>query len=323
MKLPNGYGSVSKLSGNRRRPYIVRKYGKPIGYAKTKKEAYQLLAEYNNDPENFKTNNMTFADVYKLLVEYKCPLISPHTAQNYKSKFNKCVSLHNLPYKDLRLPHFIDAIESLEKTNGSKKNMKNFFRAMDSIAFQFDIISKEYTKLLPNYRGETSSRKPFTEKEIATLWKNIEIEDVDLVLILIYTGFRSGELSALKIKDIDLNKGFMYGGNKTAAGKNRAVPIHSRIKPLIENRIKLSAGETLLNYSAKSLRIRFKKVMKKLGMNHIPHECRHTMRTRLDNLNINTNTINLIMGHAGTGVGERVYTHKTEQQLIQAIEKLK
>lgn len=48
MKLPNGYGSVTKLSGNRRRPYLVKKTtgfdkkGHPItliiGYTETREE---------------------------------------------------------------------------------------------------------------------------------------------------------------------------------------------------------------------------------------------------------------------------------------------
>ena len=45
MKLPNNYGSVSRLSGNRRRPYIVRKSlnGKQmvIGYYDTKKKPFR------------------------------------------------------------------------------------------------------------------------------------------------------------------------------------------------------------------------------------------------------------------------------------------
>lgn len=56
MKLPNGYGSVTKLSGNRRKPYLARvtlgwttdeQTGKtvqnrvPLGTFKTKREALQ------------------------------------------------------------------------------------------------------------------------------------------------------------------------------------------------------------------------------------------------------------------------------------------
>ena len=59
MRLPNGYGTVAKLSGNRRRPYIVKetvgwKNRQPvyniIGYTATREEGLQLLAQYNNDP---------------------------------------------------------------------------------------------------------------------------------------------------------------------------------------------------------------------------------------------------------------------------------
>ena len=65
MRLPNGYGGVVKLSGNRRRPYAARITtgwhinditGKRIqnyqilGYAPTRSEALQILARYNNYP---------------------------------------------------------------------------------------------------------------------------------------------------------------------------------------------------------------------------------------------------------------------------------
>ena len=64
MRLPNGYGGVTKLSGRRRKPYMVRKTigwhidektdkkvqdYVVIGYAATKSEALQMLADYNKD----------------------------------------------------------------------------------------------------------------------------------------------------------------------------------------------------------------------------------------------------------------------------------
>ena len=62
MRLPNGFGTVYKLSGNRRNPYIVRKTvgweldtvnGKAIqkyitiGFAPTKEKGLEMLREYN------------------------------------------------------------------------------------------------------------------------------------------------------------------------------------------------------------------------------------------------------------------------------------
>jgi len=60
MRAPNGFGTVARLSGNRRRPFIIKKVtgwndkGHPIyeiiGYAATREEGLIILSEYNRDP---------------------------------------------------------------------------------------------------------------------------------------------------------------------------------------------------------------------------------------------------------------------------------
>lgn len=80
MKLPNGYGSVVKLSGKRRNPYMVRKtngwrFDKEkdkqvqdfiiIGYAPTRADGLQMLAGYNKNPFDTKASKMTSDDVYE------------------------------------------------------------------------------------------------------------------------------------------------------------------------------------------------------------------------------------------------------------------
>lgn len=65
MKLPNGYGSVVKLSDKRRTPYLIRKTNSRhfdkekdkqvqdfiiLGYAPTRAEGFQMLADYNKNP---------------------------------------------------------------------------------------------------------------------------------------------------------------------------------------------------------------------------------------------------------------------------------
>lgn len=72
MRLPNGYGSVVKMSGNRRRPYAVRKTDgfnekgypiyKIIGYTETKEEGLSLLAKYNESPWNINEQKLLFVD---------------------------------------------------------------------------------------------------------------------------------------------------------------------------------------------------------------------------------------------------------------------
>ena len=62
--------------------------------------------------------------------------------------------------------------------------------------------------------------------------------------------------------------------------------------------------------------------MKKLGMNHLPHDCRHTTATALANAGVESMLIKLILGHSNSDITERVYTHKTHKQLIEAIDKI-
>ena len=64
----------------------------------------------------------------------------------------------------------------------------------------------------------------------------------------------------------------------------------------------------------------FKPTLEALGMDHTPHETRHTFRTRLDSAGANKRCIDLMMGHKSKDVGERVYTHKTLDELWEAIE---
>lgn len=66
----------------------------------------------------------------------------------------------------------------------------------------------------------------------------------------------------------------------------------------------------------------FTPIMKKLGMNHLPHNCRHTTATKLDNAGVDRTITKLILGHTSSDITERVYTHKTPEQLLSAINKI-
>ena len=69
---PNGYGSVTKLKGNRSKPWIIKvtQYDAdgngrqvPLDYATTEEEANIILAKYNHNPWNIDRKNITLADL--------------------------------------------------------------------------------------------------------------------------------------------------------------------------------------------------------------------------------------------------------------------
>lgn len=111
----------------------------------------------------------------------------------------------------------------------------------------------------------------------------------------------------------------MRGGSKTEAGKNRLVPIHSRIFPLIQSKYNKD-NEYLRGGGYDKLYRDFCSAMQSLDMQHIPHETRHTLITVLDDEGANKTSIKRIVGHASRDVTSKVYTHKDIEQLRKAIE---
>jgi integrase len=153
-----------------------------------------------------------------------------------------------------------------------------------------------------------------------------------MILIGIYSGWRPQELSILKIADIDLENNTMFGGLKTDAGRNRCVPIHSKIRDLIIKRIdqaKELESDYLFNdpdsqsgmrMTYDKYRSRWNKVMGKLKLSHHPHDTRHTFITLAKDAGLDEYIIKLIVGHSIEDVTEKVYTHRTLNQLKEEIE---
>ena len=172
-----------------------------------------------------------------------------------------------------------------------------------------------------------TTRQIFTDEEVSRLWENQSLPWVDTILIFLYSGWRISELLALAPDDIDMEEGTMKGGTKTKAGKGRIVPIHPKIRPFIEKRL-ADGGSRLICYEGKPVsqgqyRIFWTGIMEAQGMDHVPHECRHTFESRLDSAGGNRRCIDLLMGHVSKDTGNRVYNHKTIDQLRETVELIK
>ena len=204
-----------------------------------------------------------------------------------------------------------------------------------------DIVEKDYASVMfatgnPIKRESTKEIILFTEEEIISLWDNVEtIPFVDMILVGLYSGWRPQELAILKLSDIDLDSDTMKGGLKTDAGKNRIVPIHPEIKPLLKKRVEEATAlqsqylfndpngqqGTYLTYD--KYRKRFQKATDRLKMNHRPHETRHTFITRAKESNIDEYILKLIVGHSIDDITEKTYTHRTIEQLKTEMFKIK
>lgn len=346
MRLPNGYGSVYKLSGNRRKPWIVRRsyierndeeqtvkqIFETIGTYETKQKALQALAKYNEDPYDLHVDTIKFSEVYDKWSEEHFNTIVPSAQRTWKSAYSHCKPIHNTKMNELRVSHLEAIIKEAKVGDDTKMRMKSLFNMMYRYSMKHEIVDKNYAELCFVVKKERPAKEavPFTEKEISILWDNISFPFVDMVLIGIYSGWRPQELSILKTADIDLENNTMFGGLKTDAGRNRYVPIHPNVLPLIK-KLYNTNNEFLFNdengqqgqfMTYDKYRKRFVKIMVKLKMKHRPHETRHTFITLAKQYNVDEYIIKLIVGHAIEDITEKIYTHRTMEQLQQEIIKI-
>ena len=66
--------------------------------------------------------------------------------------------------------------------------------------------------------------------------------DAQAVLVMIYTGMRPGEFTTIKKDNVYLEERYMIGGIKTAAGKDRIIPIHEGIVPFVAQMMQCSGN---------------------------------------------------------------------------------
>jgi Site-specific recombinase XerD len=334
LRNPNGYGSVVKLSGNRRRPFHVRKTigfnekGHPIfqtlDYTATREEGMILLATYNKDPWDVDKANMTLGDLFDLWWERKAPKMGTSSQQSLKSAYNHCKSLKAYKYTSVKAYHMQDTIDNCGCGYSTQGAIKALWGHLDKLALELDVTMRNYSSLIAAAPIPETKKMPFSDEEVSVMWQMKDVPWVDSVLFLLYSGFRISEMLDLRADSINLENNTITGGTKTKAGKDRIVPIHSKIHGIVERRVNVG-GEYLFSNEGKrcsqsTYRIFWNEIMKAAGTQHTPHDCRHTFRSRLDSAGANKKCIDLMMGHKSKDVGERVYTHKTLDELRDAIE---
>lgn len=340
-KLPNGYGSIKKLSGNRTRPYAaypptsrcrpVSEAGPKqpaIGYFANWYDAFDALSHYHRNPYDIRSRALTFAEVFALFYEDKFndngKALSDSSKYAYETAFKNCASLHSLRFFDLRKQDMQEVLDSCTLGYSSLCNLKKLFCQMYRYALENDIVEKDYACFVGiRQEDDTEKGEPFSEEELSVLWNNKEDPTVQMILIMIYTGFR---IKAFETVTINTEQQYFKGGVKTAAGKGRIVPIHRAILPFA-----LAFLKNFPDFRARSFRSNaFYPTLERLGIavthngkKHTPHDCRHTFSWLCDKYKIDELSKHLIMGHSlGKDVEKAVYGHRTYEELYNEIQKI-
>ena len=334
MRNANGTGSIVKFKGNRRRPFAAKAPAvyvgnnpnpvqKIIGWFATRKEAVIALGEYLKSPKNL--DSLTVDEMFEKIIKHAN--LNSNTAKNYTSCYKKYWKnvIGNKKLSELKIGMFQDLLDTLTST---KHTVLSVAKMIANYACEFEFINRSFADFLTIPKADPSTKKIktiYTTDEILQLHKNKDYFSKSL-LIYLYTGFRKDELLFCPREAVHLDTDIPYiqTGNKTEAGKDRIVPIHPRILPIVKEYMAfneeyffpLAARKMFLSGGTRERNF-------KLFYNnkHCLHETRHTFRSELDRVEHNISIINKLMGHSGD-VGIKHYTHKSIEELYETISRI-
>ena len=270
-------------------------------------------------------NTITLMQLFNEWLPIHSQSISRSAVKSYHIAFKHISNIADMPITDIHFQHLQTVINSMHVKGLSYSSCKKVRTLLNQL-FNYAIIQDYpvtnyalHLNLGPNV--PTIKRRVFTRQQINKLWV-IDTSYSRMILILLYTGLRIGELLNLRRQDINRRSSYLIVRHaKTKAGEGRIIPIHHRITPLIEQ-LYNDTGNYLFAISYTSFRKHFHDIMKKLNCKHTIHDTRHTFASLLDAI-APPNTLRALLGHKQGDITTRVYTHKTIRELRKSIELLK
>lgn len=350
MRLPNGYGSVVKLSGKRRNPYVVRKtagwrYDKEkdkqvqeyiiIGYAPTKADELQMLAEYNKNPFDVSSAKITFQEIFEKWSASKFSTISDSNVKGYNASYKLCGTLYNKVFKEIRLADLQYVVDTCDKNYPTLRKLKVLFGQLYEYALKNDVCNKNYAEFVDivKYKDRNPNRRDknkFDKYELDRIWAQQEDKYYQIVLMLIYSGVRISEMLDLLKSDVHIEEQYFDVIDSKTENGIRKVPIADKVLPFFKAWYNNTDSKYLLHTeNGEQFKYRnyydsyFTPLMENLGFDKTTHCCRHTCISMLAEAHVDQTTIKKIVGHAGAmTLTEKVYTHLDVKELIDAINKI-
>lgn len=355
MRKANGYGSVVKLGGRRRKPYAARittgfeinlnedgnvkstqKYHY-IGTYPTQRDAELALAIYNNDPYDPLWASLTFAECYQKALEAKDGL-AQSTLNGHRTAYNKSGKLYNKRIVNIKTKDLQSIVNTADSISKQQQLLKMFNLVFDYAVKDLGVIRSSCVKQvkITAVEAEKEESKPYQKEELQhmwDLWKNGNQDFVSVALCQTYTGTRIMEILKLKKEHVHLDERWIQINGTKSENADRKVPLHKDIIPILQHHLEDSnntseyvfinpeSGKVFTNQ--RQYMVFYNRLRKKIfSEDHTPHDARRTFISTADTAGINENALKKIVGHALQGVTGKVYTYKTVEELIAEVDKL-
>lgn len=355
----NGTGSVYKRSDLKFRPWIAAtpKVGNSppqiIGHYESAQEAKDALDDYRKNPTT--KLNITLKQVYEEWQPLGCKDKSSQLVDSYRAAFNKLSDLYDIKFRELRTAQIQSVINALQKVRpklgkdgkqiikdgvpqtlqpmsySALHDIKVLMGLLYKYAMQNDIVNKNYAEFLVLPKKSFGVKDCFTELELKKIENAIDkVPFADCIYFMCYTGLRITEFLTLNKMSVHNKNGTcaLYGGIKTDAGKNKVVPVHHKIKSILDSWLKKD-GDTIFcrpngkAYSAKYFREKcFYPALKEIGITRklTPHATRRTFATLMSMANVREEDFIAMMGHSEYSVDIESYIFQSAEKLQKSIE---
>ena len=287
-----------------------------------------LLANYNlmQGIEERREKGKTFQEIFK---EYYLDKFKEEYGHSGKKKsmeysmiaaYKNCALLHDREFASLTKNDLQEIVDTCVLKHSSLELIVTLYHQMYRYALANDICEKDYSQFVSiEKEDDDENGVPFSAKDLKTLWKNKDDEVVEFLLIMCYSGFR---ISAYETIEVNLKDNYFRGGVKTVAGKDRVVPIHSAILPLVKRRIR--CHKKILPINVYSFRTQMYNALERLGIEkHTPHDCRHTFSILCEKYEVRENDRKRMLGHSFKDITNKKYGHRELEDLREQIEKIK
>ena len=368
-RLPNGFGQISEIKNrNLRKPFRamvtvgktetgrpICELLKPVAYFATYNEAYEALVNHKKNPYDI-DKDITVKELYeRWSVEYYSKYSSTSSERNFSAAWKYCSAVYDMKVSELRIRHIKDCMndgtaivkgEEKKASANTKSRIKSLFNNMLDYALEYELVDQNYARNFQESDAVSAEElkvknkhRSFSDEEMRILKNHMDtMLYVDIIIIQCYSGWRPQEIGLIKLENVDLENWIFNGGMKTAAGMDRIVPIHPKIRRLVARKYKEAKklkSEYLFNcidaqddpknlfFDYDKYRTRFNRIMKELHIEgHRPHDPRKHFVTMCKKYNVDEYAIKYMAGHQIQDITERVYTDRTIEWLRTELEKI-
>ena len=262
--------------------------------------------------------------------------LSNSARKGYKAWIKHFETIYDRPINNITLADLQFVFDNDGSKNGTQVHMKVLCSKIFEYAVIHQFISRDddYTSYIKiaDYKQSTK-HYPFTVDEIKKL-KASNTSEAHLILIYIYTGLRVGELLYINRDNIHINElcnddgvdrviSYIVAGSKTAAGRNRIIPIHDGIKQYVIDEL-INKKERLFDSKRTWFYMTVLYALNdQLGMNHKMHDTRDTFASLCQLYNIDIYIRKKVLGHKLNDITFDIYTNASKNKLWTEINKIK